>query len=465
MQNLTNIYIVSLFFIIIVAFLGYFIYTLREKANRLKRAYLKLKEQHDLIEEQKIKLEFQNRNQAEKLEKFAYFEEIENSYFQLKGSSEAMKKELSDLKMQYNEAVKELEALRLIKSQNQTLKENLEQKEQFIKSLEESLSSKFTALADKIFEQKQNSFLKLSDDKIKSLLEPFNKELSSFKTQVEKINQSQSQSVNLLRGELMQIKELNLTLSKEANALVNALKNDSKVQGNWGELILEKALESCGLKEGQEYKKEQHFKNEGGNLRADVVLYLPENKHIVIDAKVSLKSYTEILKLQDSKEISEAKKRHIISIKRHIDTLANKQYHKLDKLKAPEFTLMFIPVEGAYLMALEIDSSIFEYAFERGVAVVTPTTLLTTLKTVSTLWKLANHDKNMQTLAKEAATLHDKFAIFLEDFNAIEQRLTQAQTAWQNAKTKLVTGQGNLHNKIQKIGNLSGKAKKKLVKE
>ncbi len=462
MQNREILFI---FLLIILAFIGYIIYSLWSRNSQIKRAYFKLKEKSDALEEENIKLKLQNDSNALKLEKFGYFEEIEKSYFQLKGSYEALKNEFSQLKAQFNQTLKELEELRIVKSQNQTLKENLEEKELFIKSLEENLSNKFSTLADKIFEQKQESFLKLSDNKIKNLLEPFNRELNSFKAQVEKIHGSQSQSINMLRGELMQIKELNLTLSKEANALVNALKNDSKVQGNWGELILEKALESCGLKEGKEYKKEQFFKDESGNRRADIVLYLPDNKHIVIDSKVSLKSYTEILKLQEPKEIAEAKKRHIISIKRHIDTLASKQYHKLDKLKAPEFTLMFIPVEGAYLMALEIDSSIFEYAFERGVAVVTPTTLLTTLKTVSTLWKLANHDKNMQTLAKEAASLHDKFALFLEDFNAIEQRLTQAQTAWQNAKAKLTTGQGNLHGKIEKIGKLSGKTKKILPKE
>jgi DNA recombination protein RmuC len=195
-----------------------------------------------------------------------------------------------------------------------------------------------------------------------------------------------------------------------------------------------------------------------------VVLYLPEDKHIVIDAKVSLKSYTEILKAQSPQEEQEAKKRHIISLKRHIETLAMKQYHKLNELKAPEFTLMFIPIEGAYLMALEIDSSIFEYAYERGVTVVTPTTLMTTLKTVCTLWKLANHDKNMQKLAIEAGSLHDKFALFLEDFNTIEQRLNQATQAWESAKLKLVSGQGNLHSKIKRVGELSSKTKKTLPK-
>jgi len=456
LQNIKIEYILSVLVIVIIAIIGYIVVTLYNKNRKLQHISNSLKSQNIELNTQITNLEYE-------IEELRPLKELKENYFKLKGSYDILVNQLQELKNSLHEAKEQLKEYELIKSQNTILQNSLEQKEQFIKELEDKLSHKFDLLANKIFEDKKSRFLEDSNIHIKRLLEPFNKELNSFKEQVEKINSSQNQSISMLRGELIQIKELNLSLSKEANALVNALKNDSKVQGNWGELILEKALESCGLKEGIEYKKEQHFKSDSGNLRADIILNLPDNKHIVIDAKVSLKSYTEILKLQDPKEIEQAKKRHIISIKRHIDTLASKQYHKLEQIKAPEFTLMFIPIEGAYLMALEIDSSIFEYAFERGVAVVTPTTLLTTLKTVSTLWKLANHDKNMQTLAKEAALLHDKFALFLDDFNAIEQRLNQAVNAWEGAKAKLVSGQGNLHSKIKKIGELSGKTKKRLT--
>ena len=462
MQNSINEYILFLLVVIMLSIIGYIIYKLYNNNLRLKSILKSNLEKNAQLEDDNLELNIKNNNLEKSLARLEELELLENSYYQLKGSFEALQTELQELKEALNDANSELETLKITKSQNATLQEQLKQKESFIKSLESELSTKFSNIANKIFEDKQTSFLKQSDSQLKLLLEPFNIELNSFKVQVEKINSTQSQSINMLRGELLQIKELNLTLSKEANALVNALKNDSKVQGNWGELILERALESCGLKEGLEYSKEKHFKGENGNLRADIVLHLPEDKNIVIDAKVSLKSYSEILKLQEPSEIAEAKKRHIISIKRHIDTLATKQYHKIDGLKAPEFTLMFIPIEGAYLMALEIDSSIFEYAFERGVAVVTPTTLLTTLKTVSTLWRLANHDKNMEKLALEAGSLHDKFALFLEDFNTIEQRLEQANNSWQSAKSRLISGNGNLHSKIKKIGELSSKSKKSL---
>ncbi len=462
MQNSTNEYILFILLLIILAIIGYIIYNLYNKNRRLTTALKQALNKNSKLENENLELNIANNNLKRKLTRLEELEHLENSYYQLKGSFEALQIELKELKKDFSNANLELESLKITKSQNSTLQEQLREKESFIKALESELSTKFSNIANKIFEDKQNSFLKQSDSQLKLLLEPFNKELNSFKMQVEKINSTQSQSINMLRGELLQIKELNLTLSKEANALVNALKNDSKVQGNWGELILERALESCGLKKGVEYSREKHYKGEEKNLRADIVLHLPEEKNIVIDAKVSLKSYSEILKLQEPNEIAEAKKRHIISIKRHIDTLATKQYHKIDGLKSPEFTLMFIPIEGAYLMALEIDSSIFEYAFERGVAVVTPTTLLTTLKTVSTLWRLANHDQNMEKLATEAGSLHDKFALFLEDFNTIEQRLEQANNSWQSAKNRLISGNGNLHSKIKKIGELSSKSKKSL---
>jgi len=464
LQNSSSQYILLLLVGIILTFIGYIMYKLYTNNIKLKSALKNSLEKNAKLEDENLELNIKNENLEKRVIRIEELEQLENSYYQLKGSFNATEVELKELKEALKSANLELESLKITKSQNATLQEHLKEKESFIKALESELSTKFSNISNKIFEDKQNSFLKQSDNQLKMLLEPFNKELNSFKMQIEKINSAQSQSINMLRGELLQIKELNLTLSKEANALVNALKNDSKVQGNWGELILEKALESCGLKEGLEYSKEKHYKGEEKNLRADIVLHLPEEKNIVIDAKVSLKSYSEILKLQEPNEIAEAKKRHIISIKRHIDTLATKQYHKIDGLKAPEFTLMFIPIEGAYLMALEIDSSIFEYAFERGVAVVTPTTLLTTLKTVSTLWKLANHDKNMEKLATEAASLHDKFALFLEEFNAIEQRLDQANTSWHNAKVRLISGNGNLYSKIKNIGELSSKVKKSLPK-
>lgn len=365
----------------------------------------------------------------------------------------------------YKKATKELQESKLLDNKVKSLQEALDSKEKLVQSLKEDMTKEFKNLSSELLESKQKSLQEGNKEQLKLLLEPFDRELKGFKEYIAKLNHEQNQSVSLLRGELIQIKELNASLSKEANNLTKALKGDNKLQGNWGELILEKALESYGLREGKEFKREQVFQDEDKKLRTDVVLFLPDDKHIVIDAKVSLSSYSDILKAQTPEEEKRAKDAHIISIKRHIDILASKQYHMLSSLKAPEFTLMFIPIEAAYLMALEIDNLLYEYAFERNVAVVTPTTLLTTLKTVATLWKLANHDKNMVKLAKEAASMHDKFALFLEEFNQIENRLTQALSSFDKAKNRLHSGHGSLHSKIKTIGELSGKSRKSLPKD
>jgi len=318
LQNIQNDYLLFIILLIIVTFIGYIIYNLYEQNNKLKKTLNKLKIQYNEIENSNIELNSKNNSLENELQELKPLKDIEREYYHLKGEYGSIKREFLELKESLNSANRELEELKITKSQNEQLQKSLENKEQFIKSIEEQLSVKFTTLADKIFEDKQSGFLKNSSSHIKHLLEPFNSELNNFKAQVEKINQTQNSSISMLRGELIQIKELNLTLSKEANALTNALKNDSKVQGNWGELILEKALESSGLKEGVEYKKEQTFKADNGKLRADIVIYLPENKHIVIDAKVSLKSYTEILQAKSKEEEQTAKKRHIISLKRKV---------------------------------------------------------------------------------------------------------------------------------------------------
>jgi len=457
-------YFLFLIIFLVITITGYLFWNLYRENQRLRTYYKALLKAKNSLEDNNVKLQIQNSNLKQMLKDFNELEEYKSKYFLMKGELDSTKDELKTLRDRFYNLSEELKDLRIYKAKTEVIKEQLEEKEALISKLQDELSSNFKNLANELLQKNQESFLNQNSKEFKSLLEPFDKELKSFKEQMEKISYSQNQSINLLRGELMQIKELNKTLSKEAHTLAKALKGDSKLQGNWGEMILERALKACGLREGKEYKKEQFFKGEEKNLRADVIVYLPDNKHIVIDSKVSLKYYTQILESEDKNEIERFKKAHIISLKRHIDTLATKQYHKIEKLQTPEFTLMFIPIEGAYLMALESDSSIFEYAYERGVAVVTPTTLLTTLKTIATLWKLANYDKNMEKLAKEAASLHDKFAIFLEDFKNIELRLNQAVNSYESAKSKLILGQGNIYNKIEKIGILSNKSKKTLPK-
>lgn len=464
MTTISQQYLELTIVLLVLSIIFYTVFTLYRKNEILYSQNASMSKELQELKEHSMSLKIEQENCNERVEELANLKETEHNYYQLLGEYNTLKQLHSSANDELEQVREELAQMQSLKEKSISLQEALESKEQVVEQLHTKMLKEFKLLSSELLEQKQQSFQSSSKEQLKLLLEPFEGELKSFKNRLEQIHENQHKSLSTLRGELLQIKSLNQTLASEANALTKALKGDSKLQGNWGELILEKALESCGLREGIEYKREQSYKEEQGSLRADVVLFLPEEKHIVIDAKVSLKSYSRIVQAQSKSEAESARKAHIISMKRHIDTLATKQYHMLSELKAPEFTLMFVPIEAAYLAAVEIDSSLFEYAFERNVAVVTPTTLLTTLKTVSALWKLANHDKNMIELATEAALMHDKFALFLEEFLTLEQRLSQAQSAYDTAKSRLISGQGSLFSKIKKVGTLSSKSKKELPK-
>ncbi len=464
MTTISQQYLELTIVLLVLAIILYIIYTLYRKNEKMHAQNASMYKELRSLKEENIALKIDKERAQKELEELAALKELEHKYYELSGEYNLQQEQLETLQQSLKSANEQLKELESFRQRSLSLEEALESKKAVLEELYTKMQQEFKLVSSELLEKKEQSLQKSSKEQIKLLLEPFESELKSFKNRLEQVHKNQDNSLATLRGELLQIKSLNQTLANEANALTRALKGEAKVQGNWGELILEKALESCGLREGVEYKREQSFKQEEGSLRADVILYLPEDKHIVIDAKVSLTDYTRLIQATTKEEAKRAKEAHVISIKRHIDTLASKQYHMLNSIKAPEFTLMFIPIEAAYLAAIESDSNLFEYAFERNVAVVTPTTLLTTLKTVGALWKLANHDKNMLKLASEAALMHDKFALFLEEFLALEQRLLQAQNAYDNAKGRLVSGQGSLYSKIKKVGNLSAKTKKDLPK-
>ena len=462
MTTISQQYLEVTIVLLILSIIFYTLFTLYRKNEKLLTLNRALKEENHRLNEINLHSKIEHENLTSKLAKFEDLQAIEHQYYELLGEHNSLQEQTKSLKEELIATKEQLKSLYEYKERVVSLEELLESQKSIVKSMREEMAKEFKLLSSEVLEKKQESLQSSSQEQLKLLLEPFESEIKNFKSRLEQIHSNQHQSLASLRGEIVQIKSLNQTLANEANALTKALKGDSKLQGNWGELILEKALEACGLREGVEYKREESFREEEGSLRPDVILYLPEQKHIVIDAKVSLNAYSQMIQAKSQEERESAQKAHIVSLKKHIDRLASKQYHMLNKLQAPEFTLMFIPIEAAYLAAIEADSTLFEYAFERKVAVVTPTTLLTTLKTVSTLWKLANHDKNMQKLANEAALMHDKFALFLEEFLVVEQRLQQAQSAYDSAKQRLVSGQGSLFSKIKRVGDLSAKTKKSL---
>lgn len=367
---------------------------------------------------------------------------------------------LEKLQQKFNESQAELATLKTSLELNQT---NYEEKLAFHKEAKQQLENEFKNLSTQIFEQKKQEFSQLNKDSVQSLLQPMQTSLDQFKQRIETTHKESIEGRATLQQQLKQLQELNSQMTEEAKNLTQALKGDSKTQGNWGELVLERLLERSGLREGIEFEREKSFQQkDGSRLRPDVVLNLPDNKHVIIDSKVSLKDYEAALNGDTSTEQTKALKNHLQSLRKHIDTLATKRYEHLELLNAPDFVLMFIPVEGAYLMAIEQEPGIFEDAFDKRVAVVTPTTLFTSLKTIEQLWRYERQSENTVKLVKRAAEVHDKFVGFVESFEKVGKQLDTLHGSYQQARTRLIQGNGNLVRQAEMLKELAGKTKKEL---
>jgi len=393
---------------------------------------------------------------------------------EIKGQAEQLVKQQHEYtqKLQVKESTLESLRERLLASESQAAelvvsldmeKSAAVEKIALLDSAKKQLSDEFKVLANQIFEQKQSQFSQNSQATIEAVLKPMQGALDAFKSRVELVHKEDLEGRASLTEQLKQLHSLNLQMTEEAQNLTQALKGDSKTQGNWGELILERLLERTGLTEGVEFEREKSFTDqEGKRLRPDVIINMPDNKHVVIDSKVSLLHYEQALNSEGKKTKSVALKSHLGSLQKHISTLAAKRYEHLDQLHAPDFVLMFIPVEGAYLMAIEADSRIFEDAFEKRVAVVTPTTLFTTLKTIEQLWRYERQSENTVKLIKRAAEVHDKFVGFVESFEKVGKQLQTAQLTYVQSHKQMISGQGNLVRQAEMLKNLAGKTKKEI---
>jgi len=342
-------------------------------------------------------------------------------------------------------------------------KKAVHEKLALLESTKAQLANEFKVLSNQIFESKQTLFIQQTQASMDAILKPVQGSLEAFKQRIELVHKEDLEGRASLSEQLKQLHALNHQMSEETQNLTQALKGDSKTQGNWGELILERLLERSGLTEGVEFDREKSFIDESGKrLRPDVVLNLPDNKHVIIDSKVSLLHYEQSLNSSDEIQRASALKAHLQSLKTHIETLATKRYEYLDQLNAPDFVLMFIPVEGAYLMAIEADASIFETAFEKRVAVVTPTTLFTSLKTIEQLWRYERQSENTLKLIKRAADVHDKFVSFVESFEKVGKQLQTAQNTYETARSQMISGKGNLVRQAEMLKELAGKTKKEI---
>ncbi len=338
-----------------------------------------------------------------------------------------------------------------------------EEKLALLDDAKQKLGNEFKLLANQIFEEKGKAFSEQNRSSLDEILKPMREQMGDFRKRVDEVHLNDAKDRASLKEHLSHLEKLNRQMSEDALNLTQALKGESKAQGNWGEMILERLLEASGLREGHEFAREQSFTDEEGKrLRPDVVIYMPGDKQVIIDSKVSLTDYERAVSATDENERDTALRAHVRSLKYHIQELSGKRYEHLPNVHSPDYVLMFMPIEGAYLMAIEADQSIFESAFEQRVAVVTPSTLYATLKLIEQLWRHEKQSDNVIKLIDRASKLHDKMVDFVSAFEEIGQRLDQAQAAYGTAHNRIKSGHGNVISQISTLGKLAGKTKKEL---
>ncbi len=372
----------------------------------------------------------------------------------------AVTKTLENLQAQHNRITTEL-------AQTQTtLAAERSQTSEKLALLDEAkaqLSNQFKALASDILEEKSKRFTEQNQTNLGLLLDPLRTRLSEFQNKVEEVYVQEGKDRASLAEQVRNLMDLNQKMSQEANNLTRALKGQAKSQGNWGEMILERVLEASGLSKGREYETQALYQQEDGSQgQPDVVIHLPENKHLVIDAKVSLVAYDEYVNSDDDAVRAQALKSHIESVRRHMSGLSPKSYQTLLKLNSIDFVIMFVPIEPAFMLAIERDAQLWQDGWKANILLVSPSTLLFVLRTVQHLWRQADQNTNAQEIAARGAQLYDKLAGFVEDLNAVGKNLDQARRSFDEASRKLSTGNGNVLRQAEMLRELGVKPKKQL---
>tara|TARA_B110000977_G_C11074679_1_gene490720 strand:+ start:112 stop:1431 length:1320 start_codon:yes stop_codon:yes gene_type:complete len=342
------------------------------------------------------------------------------------------------------------------------LEQKLKEQKVEVEKLQEKFTHEFEVLANRILESKSEKFTKQNKENIDGILKPLQLKIESFE---KKVDESHKESITrhaMLRQQIIGLKELNEQMSKEAVNLTNALKGDNKIQGNWGELVLERVLEKSGLEKDREYfVQESHVTNDGKRILPDVVLHLPDDKKMVIDSKVSLISYERYVNEDDQDLQEKFLKEHIASIKRHIEQLSEKKYHDIYEIESPDFVLLFIPIEPAFAIALNKDNNLYNLAFEKNIVIVTPTTLLATLRTVDSMWNNEKQQQNAIEIATQAGRLYDQFVNLTDDLVKVGNQLNTVKGSYDSTMVKL-TGKGNLITRVERLKKLGSKASKQI---
>ncbi|MDP4281524.1 MAG: DNA recombination protein RmuC [Bacteroidota bacterium] len=350
-------------------------------------------------------------------------------------------------------------------AENNALEKKLEAQQADIEKLQEKFSAEFKNLANDILEEKTAKFTEQNREKLDQLLKPLGEKIKDFEKKVEETYDRESKQRFSLEKEIKNLAEQNQQISKEANNLTHALKGDAKIQGNWGEMILERILEKSGLVRDREYFVQESFAgNEGGRLQPDIIVTYPGERNVIIDSKVSLTAYERFVNSEIREEQNVALQEHIQSVRKHVMELSAKNYQDIYPLKSLDFVMMFIPVEPAYLIAMQNDPSLWNFAYDRRVVMISPTNLIAALKMIANLWRFEYQNKNALEIARQGGELYDKFKSFTDDLEDIGKKLNATHDSYEGAMKKLVTGKGNLVRRAEKIKELGAKTSKDLAK-
>lgn len=439
---MSNLFPLLLSFIVALAigiFIGKIIFSARFQSEKtsLEEKLIALTSQINQLKEQ-----FSN-------EKINFEKQLENSHLE----KEAIRTEKDSLAIQLSKKEADFDNL---------WERNKEQKDE-VEKLQEKFTKEFENLANKILDEKSNKFTEQNKENMKNILTPLQDKIQLFEKKVEDTHKESIDYHAALRQQILGLREMNIQMSKETLNLTKALKGDSKMQGNWGELVLERVLEKSGLEKGREYEVQQSFATEEGNrVMPDVVINLPDGKKMIVDSKVSLTAYEKYINEEDEEIKTSYLKEHTNSIKRHVEQLGNKNYQDLYQIESPDFVLLFIPIEPAFAIALNEDTSLYNKAFEKNIVIVTPATLLATLRTIDSMWTNQKQQENALEIARQAGALYDKFEGFVADLIKIGKKIDETKIEYSGAMNKLVEGSGNLITRVEKLKKMGAKAKKAL---
>lgn len=442
--------------------------------NTMKSKADSLSEQMERFESQ-LKLAQESMEQVQKAQHSAEQDKraLQTEISETEKTKDALKETIVELKAELTDARQKLDVERESHSELRTrfaeLSNSLEERQkgfdqqiQQFEQQKQALSEQFKLLANEILEAKTKSLTETNKQSLTNVMNPFQESMKEFKKEVQEIHHRETTQQGELKKELEHLKELNKAISDEAHQLTTALRGQKKLQGNWGELVLENVLDRSGLELGKDFKREVSFNTEEGKQRPDAIVYLPQNKHLIIDAKVSLEAYTQYVNAEDDIIRAQALNAHVKAMRDRINELADRNYYKIPGLNSPEMVFMFVPIESAFVEALKADETLFQKAIENNVLVATPTTLLTSLNIVRQLWRYEDQNKHTAALANQAEKVFTKLNTFLGSFEALKRGLDRANEAYIKAEGQLVSGKGNLVKQVGEFKNLAPAIKAQL---